>query len=292
MTAVYVFTSDPVALNSYLVVGSERALVVDTGAGPTQAARILAAFRSVTALPFVVVNTHDHWDHFFGNATFRDAGAEEFLGSPAFVRDQAGSAWVQLHEVPLEHEPGLPSDPSALAVEVRQLADGDTVSLGRGASAGGDDAIGGAATGSGAGTVSGSGSGTDIGADTGTAAGDAEVLLEARLLPGHTETDLVLVHEDLAFVGDLLEEGAPPQFDTAEPGAWAQSLRTLLAEECLGLFLPGHGLPVDREFAQAQAHDVAAVAADDSADVPARSAAAFPWLSEQEFPGGTLRRMR
>ncbi|MDD0859333.1 MBL fold metallo-hydrolase [Arthrobacter alpinus] len=62
-------------VNIGLVVGSERALVVDTGAGPRHATEILAAVRTLTALPLVIANTHAHWDHFFGNAVFRAEGA-------------------------------------------------------------------------------------------------------------------------------------------------------------------------------------------------------------------------
>ena len=130
MAQIYRFTSDPVALNSYLVLGSERGLVIDTGAGPAQAARILSAFRSLTDLPLCAVNTHDHWDHFFGNAHMRAHGVGPFYGSEAFARDSPGSAWVQFDQVPLADEPDLPSDPGALAVEVTALDCDDTIDLG------------------------------------------------------------------------------------------------------------------------------------------------------------------
>ena len=129
MAEIYVFTSDPVQLNAYLVVGSDRALVIDTGAGPHQGAAILSAFRALTDLPLTVVNTHDHWDHFFGNATFAAAGVTEFLGSPGFVRDHAASAWIQLEAVPLSHEPDLPT-PDRLLVPVSEVRTGDRVDLG------------------------------------------------------------------------------------------------------------------------------------------------------------------
>lgn len=84
---VHTLVTDPVRLTSVLVTGSERALLIDTGSGPDQAVRILAAVRGLTDLPLTVANTHDHWDHFFGNPTFAEAGVTEFLASPAFVRD-------------------------------------------------------------------------------------------------------------------------------------------------------------------------------------------------------------
>lgn len=243
MTAVYVFTSDPVQLNSYLIIGRDRALVIDTGAGPAQATAILTAFRRLTDLPLTVVNTHDHWDHFFGNTTFQAAGVAEFLASPGFVRDHRASAWVQLEQVPLEHEPDLPT-PEALLVPVTEVASGEAYELGDG-------------------TVS------------------------FLALSGHTESDLVVVSEDIAFVGDLLEEGSPPQFgDDALPARWADSLETLLALPGVTTFAPGHGRPVDRSFASAQRGDVARVAESESiAEVPARNAGPFPWVPGHCPPG-------
>ncbi|MYM18476.1 MBL fold metallo-hydrolase [Brevibacterium sp. 5221] len=248
MSRVYAFTSDPAALNSYLVVGAERALVVDTGAGPRQAAGILAAVRAVTELPLTVVNTHDHWDHFFGNATFRAAGVEDFRAGVGFVRDQAGSAWYQYHSVPLEAEPDLPPDPGQLIVDVRPLGAGEAIEL-----------------------------------------GGASVV--ARELAGHTDSDLVLIVDDVALVGDLVEEGAPPSVgEDATPGRWAQALRDVLALPGIAVFCPGHGQPVDRAFVQEQAANLAELAADPAAEVRELATAPFAWAEETGTAG--LRRLR
>ena len=53
----YVLTTQGSLLNTGLVVGSERALVIDTGSGPRQGREILDAVREKTQLPLVVVNT-------------------------------------------------------------------------------------------------------------------------------------------------------------------------------------------------------------------------------------------
>ena len=74
----YVLVTEGSLLNTGLVVGSERAMVVDTGCGPRQGREILDAVREKTDLPIVVVNTHAHYDHFFGNAVFASDGATEF----------------------------------------------------------------------------------------------------------------------------------------------------------------------------------------------------------------------
>jgi glyoxylase-like metal-dependent hydrolase (beta-lactamase superfamily II) len=57
-----------------VVLGHGEALVVDTRATPVQAREILAELRQLTRDPVaVVVNTHWHWDHAFGNSVFRPA---------------------------------------------------------------------------------------------------------------------------------------------------------------------------------------------------------------------------
>src|SRR6185312_7535082 len=68
-------------VNIRLVVGTGRALLIDTGCGPRHAAEILAAVRTLTPLPLIVVNTHAHWDHFFGNAFFAAEGARLAAGN-------------------------------------------------------------------------------------------------------------------------------------------------------------------------------------------------------------------
>ena len=60
--------------NIGVVLGEEGALVVDTRATHQHADELLADLRRLTPLPArVVVNTHGHWDHCFGNARFRPA---------------------------------------------------------------------------------------------------------------------------------------------------------------------------------------------------------------------------
>ena len=252
--AIFVHTSEPAALNSYLIIGTERAVVIDTGAGPTQAAGIHSAFATVVAahapgLPFTVINTHDHWDHFFGNAHFAACGMQEFYGSPAFVRDQAGSAWLQFHAVPLEAEPDLPADPSSLAVEAAALPDGAVLDIGG-------------------------------------------WQLHAFEMPGHTDTDLVLACADVVFTGDLVEEGAPPQAgDDATPSRWAAGLRELAALPGARVFAPGHGQPVDAAFVRSQAEDLQALAADAEHELRTLRAEAFAFLPDAELPAG-VRRLR
>src|SRR4029077_11083486 len=60
--------------NIGVVLGDEAALVVDTRVSHRQAEEILGDLRALTRLPVgIVVNTHGHSDHCFGNRPFRPA---------------------------------------------------------------------------------------------------------------------------------------------------------------------------------------------------------------------------
>jgi glyoxylase-like metal-dependent hydrolase (beta-lactamase superfamily II) len=54
-------------VNMYLVIGAERAALIDTGMGIGDARALI---RQLTSLPVTVLNTHSHWDHSGGNAFF------------------------------------------------------------------------------------------------------------------------------------------------------------------------------------------------------------------------------
>ncbi len=61
-------------VKSFLVLGTERAALIDTGMG---VADIAAAVRSLTDLPVTVINSHAHWDHIGGNAGFDEIWIHE-----------------------------------------------------------------------------------------------------------------------------------------------------------------------------------------------------------------------
>jgi len=91
--------------------------------------------------------------------------------------------------------------------------------------------------------------------------GDRQVELR-HLGLGHTDNDIVVRVPDASvlFVGDLLENGAPPSFGDSFPIAWAQTGRALLGLVD-GTVVPGHGEPSDLHFAEGQVAELDALAA-------------------------------
>ena len=198
-------------VNIGLIVGSERALVVDTGCGPRHAAEVLAAVRSVTPLPLVVANTHAHWDHFFGNAVFRHDGVSDFWAHAAARRHMAGTGESQRAAVSgVEPEMAAGEGPCTELVLPTRTVGADPVEL-------------------------------DLG-------GVSAMLF--CLGPAHTDGDLMVGAPGVLFAGDVLEEGADPQFEDADRGGWVRVLRMLAG---MGggypVMVPGHGNPVTAEFA-------------------------------------------
>lgn len=54
---------------SYLVLGDDRALLIDTGTG---AGSMKAAVETITDLPVLLLNSHSHWDHVGSNHEFTE----------------------------------------------------------------------------------------------------------------------------------------------------------------------------------------------------------------------------
>jgi glyoxylase-like metal-dependent hydrolase (beta-lactamase superfamily II) len=76
---------------------------------------------------------------------------------------------------------------------------------------------------------------------------------------GHTDADIVVTVGEVSFMGDLLEEGAPPVFDDGFPMSWPGTLGSA-AGVGSAIFVPGHGDTMDRAGAAAQLEEIRAVA--------------------------------
>ncbi|GAA1843407.1 MBL fold metallo-hydrolase [Brevibacterium marinum] len=231
MVNVSVLSQNPATVNCGIITGAHRSLIVDSGPGPSTATRLVRRAEQLNLEatgrphPIDAVTTHDHWDHFFGNGTLAAAGVETFYVSESFARDQEASAWIALDAVLNAPETAdiaeeLPTDPTALIVATTPIDAGP-----------------------------GSGATIDLG----------DCRIEFHVLSGHSTADVVvrLVDHGIVFTGDLVEEGDPPQAGSdASLSEWAAGLRMLLSFSEATVFVPGHGVPVDRAFVERQLADI------------------------------------
>ena len=97
--------------NIGVVLGRDAALVIDTRTTYPQAREILDDLRELTSAPVeVVVDTHGHYDHAFGNAVFRPATIWGHVGCGPFMA-RTGDA----------RRPELVAELPDLATELREV---------------------------------------------------------------------------------------------------------------------------------------------------------------------------
>ena len=90
MTPVIYLMDEAHEATGYLVIGQEKACVIDTMNGYNN---LYEAVRKITDKPVIVINTHGHPDHIFGNVYFDEAYmnpadnelAESFVKEPEFA---------------------------------------------------------------------------------------------------------------------------------------------------------------------------------------------------------------
>lgn len=238
----YVIRTRSYSLNSGLVIGKQKAMVIDTGAGPRQARQIYKAVRSLTKLPLVVVNTHSHFDHIFGNAFFADNGVHDFYAHRNCAHDMAETASLQREQV-AETEPEMAEgtgDHTRIRVPTKPVDTEVTVNL-----------------------------------------GDMPVKL-FYLGRGHTDGDLLVGTPSTLFAGDLVEQGANPAFEDSYPRDWVETLRKIsgLRHE-YDVLVPGHGQTVSDAFVRSMWETMSlAVRMGEQAsrDTPADTTKAIPIL--------------
>jgi glyoxylase-like metal-dependent hydrolase (beta-lactamase superfamily II) len=220
---VYVRRHVSLDLNCGLVIGDGACLVVDTRSHDGEARDLIDAIRHLTPHPWTVVDTHAHFDHAFGNASFRPATIWGHRQCAVRLRERGAADRARIVAEARE-------DPDwrefADAVEKVEISAPDAVI---------DDAV----------TL-------DIG-------GRSVVI--AHHGRGHTDGDVVIAvpAAGVLFAGDLIEQGAPPVFGDAYPLDWAATLDGVLGH-VNGPVVPGHGAVVDAAFVRAQRDAIAAVA--------------------------------
>lgn len=124
------------------VVGNDRVLIVDTRSTMLQARELIGDLRQLTRLPWIVVNTHVHFDHAFGNGAFRPCeiwahqGCAEALRLHGPAQRENVVRWVpdlarELNGTPLDppdrtFEEWAELDLGGRRVELRHLGRGHT----------------------------------------------------------------------------------------------------------------------------------------------------------------------
>lgn len=220
--AVYVRRHDDMDLNVGLVVGEGACLVVDTRATQEQGRELAEAVRTITPHPWAVVNTHFHFDHSFGNAAFRPAtvwGHRRCVESLVTDGDAMRDRFVERYRAAGDTEKVAQLTATRVDPPDAPVDDAATLSVG----------------------------GRPV---------------HLRFLGrGHTDNDLVVVvpDADLLLAGDLVEQGAPPQFGNGFPLDWPATMEALLAL-VTGAVVPGHGAVVDRAFVEGQRDELARLA--------------------------------
>ncbi len=227
---VWVARYDWFDVNVTLVAGTRGLLVVDTHASGRAAREVIEDVRLLGAGEVVeIVNTHEHFDHTFGNAEFRTT----YGAVPIHAHETAAERTVSAGERIKGRYDDQPEDPHRDEVQATALVAADHTFSSAVALDLGDRYV--------------------------------ELIHPGR---GHTGGDLVVrvPDADVLLAGDLVEESvarnAVPGFgDDCYPMEWPLSLDIVLGLTTSGsIVVPGHGAPVDRDFVEEQRNAIGIVA--------------------------------
>jgi glyoxylase-like metal-dependent hydrolase (beta-lactamase superfamily II) len=227
VTARWVELADGVLVRRYaeldlsvgLVIGDHGCLVVDTRSDPGQGAELRAAVHEVTRQPCTVVLTHAHFDHCLGTAAFLPATV---WAHPRCRDDLArGGAAQHAEALAWSRAQRMPRNPALVPPVVPDHL---------------------------------------VAAPVDVDLGGRRVRLTHPGL-GHTDHDVAVWSPDtgVLFAGDLIEQGADPDFTDAYPLDWPCAVTELLRLSPR-IVVPGHGDPVDAAFAAAQRDQLADLA--------------------------------
>lgn len=201
-----------------LIIGEDSCLVVDTGGDYQDGQKLAREIRKLTDKPWDFVYTHDHFDHFMGTEGFPYVGEVWAAGS---AESYISSAEIQRHVwTEFMANQGHPEKAQALrntkVVEPTQrVISTETLDLGK------------------------------------------KIVNLHHFGKGHTNNDLVVEVPDagVLFMGDLLENGAPPQFGDAYPQEWPSTVESAL-QLTPSIVVPGHGDVADIAWAHRQHADL------------------------------------
>jgi glyoxylase-like metal-dependent hydrolase (beta-lactamase superfamily II) len=236
-------------VNVTVVAGDRGLLVVDTLGSDLAGGGLVDALRRLDRGPVLaVVNSHEHFDHTFGNGALRRAWPE----APLVAHEEAAARTVSSGERTKREYDGHADDPHRAEVLATQVVAAEvTFSSVRS---------------------------VDLGDRV------AELVHPGR---GHTSGDLVVrvPDVDVLVAGDLVEQSAPPSYGPdCFPLDWPASLDLVLGLVGEGtIVVPGHGGLVDDEFVRQQRGDVGVVA-ETVYDLASRSVPLDDALRHTDWP--------
>ena len=223
---IWVARYDWFDVNVTLIGGARGLLAVDTHASARAARAVIEDVRRLGVGEVVgVVNTHEHFDHTFGNAEFRTAYGAIPIHAHETAAERTASAGERIKGLYAAD----PDDPHRDEVLDTAVVPADH-------------------------TLS-----SAVALDLGDRW--VELVHPGR---GHTAGDLVVrvPDADVLLAGDLVEESGPPGLgDDSYPLEWPLSLDIVLGLTTAGsVVVPGHGAPVARDFVEEQRNTIGIVA--------------------------------
>ena len=246
---IWVARYDWFDVNVTLIGGARGLLAVDTHASARAARTVIEDVRRLGVGEVVgVVNTHEHFDHTFGNAEFRTAYGAIPIHAHETAAERTASAGERIKGL-YAADPDDPHRDEVLdtVVEPADHPFSSAVAL-------------------------------DLGDRW------VELVHPGR---GHTAGDLVVrvPDADVLLAGDLVEESGPPGLgDDSYPLEWPLSLDIVLGLTTGdSVVVPGHGAPVDRDFVEEQRNTIGIVA-ETIRDLATRGVPVTQALEAGEWP--------
>lgn len=237
-------------VNVTAIGGTRGLVVVDTHSSARVAREVVADVRAIGAGEVVaVVNTHEHFDHTFGNVTFREEYGDTL---PIHATDEAAARTIAAGERIKRTYEAAADDAHRDEVLATTIVPADQTFSSASVIDLGDRAV--------------------------------ELVHPGR---GHTGGDLVVrvPDADVLLAGDLVEESAPPAYGAdSYPLDWPLTLDLVHNLTTPGtVVVPGHGAVVDRGFLQDQRSDIGVVA-ETIRDLASRGVPVADALAAAEWP--------